>query len=96
MIKAIERYGRLPLETVMEPAIELAENGYRLSWAQANVLNRYTDVLTKYEGSKKYFTKKNGRAKWQEGDKFVQEDLAQTLRRIANQGARWLLLGQNG
>jgi gamma-glutamyltranspeptidase/glutathione hydrolase len=86
MIKAIERYGRLPLETVMEPAIALAEDGYSLSWAQANVLNRYTDVLTKYEGSKKYFTKKNGRTQWQEGDSFVQQDLAQTLRRIANQG----------
>ena len=86
MIKAIERYGRLPLETVMKPAINLAENGYQLSWTQAKVLNRYTDVLTKYEGSKKYFTKKNGNAQWQEGDQFVQEDLAQTLKRIANQG----------
>src|SRR5699024_1691817 len=34
MIKAIERYGRLPLETVLKPAIDLAQNGYRLSWAQ--------------------------------------------------------------
>lgn len=86
MIKAIERYGRLPLETVMEPAISLARNGYKLSWAQANVLNEYIDVLQKYDGSEKYFLKEKGQEKWREGDLFIQKDLAATLQRIATKG----------
>jgi len=85
MIKAIERYGRLPLETVIAPAIKLAREGYSLSWAQAQVLNEYIKTLKKYEGSKKYFVKGDGQ-KWQEGDLFVQKDLAKTLQRISNRG----------
>lgn len=85
MIKAIERYGRLPLETVMQPAIELAREGYKLSWTQADDLNNRAEVLSKYDGSKKYFVKQDGQ-KWHEGDLFVQKDLAQTLERIANRG----------
>lgn len=85
MIKVLERYGRLPLETVMEPAIQLARKGYKLSWTQADVLNDYEEVLDDYKGSSKYFLKQNGN-KWQEGDLFIQEDLAQTLARIANRG----------
>jgi len=86
MIKAIEHYGRLPLETVIQPAIDMAKNGYKLSWAEAHVLNEYTDQLKQYEASKNYFTKKNGSQKWQQGDLFVQKDLAKTLQRISNLG----------
>jgi len=86
MIKAIEYYGRLPLETVIQPAISLAKNGYKLSWPEAHVLNKYAKDLEKYKGSKKYFIKKDGEEKWNQGDLFVQKDLAQTLQRIANLG----------
>lgn len=86
MIKAIERYGRLPLETVIKPAIELARNGYELSWDQANTINEYTEVLKKYEGSSKYFLNDDGQKEWKEGDLFVQEDLAKTLQRISRLG----------
>ena len=36
MVKANQRYGRLPLEVVLQPAIDLANNGYYLSYTQAN------------------------------------------------------------
>lgn len=85
MIKAVERYGNLPLETVMEPAINLARQGYKISWKQADELNSRADVLGKYDSSAKYFLKQNGE-KWKENDRFVQEDLAQTLERIAHRG----------
>jgi gamma-glutamyltranspeptidase/glutathione hydrolase len=93
MIKAIERYGRLPLETVMRPAIDLARKGYKLSWTQANDLNNRADVLRKYEGSARYFLKRNGE-EWKEDDLFVQEDLAQTLERIANRGREGFYSGK--
>ncbi len=85
MVKALEKHGTLPLETVMEPAIKLAREGYELSWIQAETMNDYADVLKKYAGSKKYFTRQNGHP-FKEGDLFVQNDLAETLGRIARDG----------
>lgn len=85
MIKALERYGRFPLETVIQPAINLARNGYQLSWMQAHNLNSHAEEFSQYKGSSIYFLKDNGE-KWQEGDLFVQKDLAETLERIANNG----------
>jgi gamma-glutamyltranspeptidase/glutathione hydrolase len=85
MVRAIERYGRLPLETVMAPAIKLAREGFRLSWTQAKTLNDHAEAFKKYEASSRYFTKHNGEP-YEEGDLFVQEDLAATLDRIARLG----------
>ncbi len=85
MIKALERYGNLPLETVMAPAIKLAREGYPLTWLQAQDLNDKAEQFEKYHSSKKYFTKKDG-SPYQEGDLFVQKDLANTLDRISRMG----------
>lgn len=85
MIKAIERYGNLPLETVMAPAIKLAREGFELSWVQAQELNSDVEDFNNYEASKKYFTKASGDP-YEEGELFVQEDLANTLDRIARMG----------
>lgn len=85
MIKALERYGNLPLETVIAPAIKLAREGYPLTWLQAQDLNDKADEFKKYRSSTKYFTKKNG-TPFKEGDLFVQKDLAETLDRISRMG----------
>lgn len=85
MVKAIERYGRFPLETVMNPAIDLAREGYELSWMLADELNNHTDEFKKYDGSEEYFVKDNDE-EFKEGDLFVQKDLAETLERIAHYG----------
>jgi gamma-glutamyltranspeptidase/glutathione hydrolase len=93
MIKALERYGQLPLETVIKPAIKLAREGYRLTWRQAQDMNDKADQFKKYQSSTKYFTKKDN-SPYQEGDLFVQEDLAKTLERIANQGREGFYSGK--
>lgn len=85
MVKALDKYGDLSLETVLQPAIKLARQGYELSWIQAATLNNYRESLMKFEGSRKYFTKSN-KHEYQEGERFIQEDLAKTLERIAEQG----------
>ena len=86
MAKAIEKYGNLSLKEVIQPSIQLARNGYPLSYAQANVLNRYDGVLQKYKGSTQYFVPSDTTQDWQEGDLFRQQDLANTLQRIAENG----------
>lgn len=85
MVRALNQYGSLPLKTVMQPAIELAREGYELSWIQAQTLNSYRETLLKYEASSTYFTKSNN-AYFKEGDLFIQQDLAETLQRIAENG----------
>ncbi|MFU8812039.1 MAG: gamma-glutamyltransferase [Balneolaceae bacterium] len=85
MISALERHGILPLETVLQPAIRLADEGYRLSHSQASDLNRHRDDLAQFESSAALFIREDGRD-WQRGDLFVQLELAETLERIARQG----------
>lgn len=85
MLSALERYGTMPLELIMEPAIRLARDGYELSHSHAKDLNDKADKLSMFESSKKYFLKPDGE-KWEKGDLFVQPDLARTLRRIASYG----------
>ncbi len=85
MIKALERYGRLPLEMVLQPAIQLARQGYTLSYSHASSLNNHRDTFKKYQASANYFTT-GDTTLFKEGDLFVQEDLAETLERIARFG----------
>lgn len=85
MIKALERYGRLPLDMVVQPAIDLARKGYNLSYTQAQDLNNHKDTFKKYQASAKYFTTGDS-SLFREGDLFVQKDLAETLERIARFG----------
>lgn len=85
MIKALGKYGSLPLEAVMQPAIKLAKEGYSLSWIQAETLNNYRESLMKFESSRSYFTKTDS-SDYKEGDLFIQDDLAKTLERIAAEG----------
>jgi len=85
MVTALQRYGRMPLELVIQPAIDLAKDGYYLSYSQSRSLNSNRDTFNKYEGSKKYFTKQDD-SFFQEGDLFIQEDLAEVLEQIARYG----------
>lgn len=85
MVKALEEHGTLPLKIVMKPAIQLAREGYTLSWKQAETLNNYRRYLIKFDGSRRYFTKPENEP-YKEGELFVQKDLAETLERIAENG----------
>ncbi len=85
MVTAHKRYGRLSWEAVLQPAIELAYKGYYLSYMQARELNNSAKTLSKFEGSRKYFTKENGEP-FKEGELFVQKDLANTLEQIMKFG----------
>ena len=85
MIRALDRFGKLSLETVMAPAIRLARKGYRLPWLQAQELNDKAEELKEFESSRRYFTRSSGEP-YEEGDLFIQTDLASTLERIAQKG----------
>lgn len=84
LIYAHQKYGRLKFSDVIEPAIKLAKYGFRLSYDLAKSINSNYENFVKYESSKKIFTK--GGEKFQEGDLFVQKDLARTLELIKKYG----------
>lgn len=84
LIYALEHYGTLPLEEVMEPAIEIAENGFIVSPLFAANINLFLKHLKKYEASRKIYLK-SGR-QYEAGDILRNPDLANTLRKIAKGG----------
>ncbi|MFU2115030.1 gamma-glutamyltransferase [[Pasteurella] aerogenes] len=89
---ALEKWGSLPLEKVIAPAIKLAEEGFIVSNTLAATLQEETETLGKWESSKKIFFK-NDRP-LVAGERLVQADLANSLRQIAQQGAKAFYEGE--
>lgn len=85
MISALERHGTLPLEVIMEPAIHLANNGFRLTHSHAESLNSHRERLSQFEASRNNFLRSDGTL-WKEGQLLIQSELGKTLERIARRG----------
>lgn len=77
--------GRLPLEDLLDPAIQLAE-GHFLTGRNAILFNRYRSDFARFESTARVFAKPDG-GLWAPGEIFRQPDLAATLRRIRAEGA---------
>jgi gamma-glutamyltranspeptidase / glutathione hydrolase len=80
-----DRFGRLPREQVMAPAIELARSGHRIGARQARVLGWAWPTLARDPEAKRIFGR--GGRPLPEGALLTQVDLARTLERIAGEGA---------
>jgi gamma-glutamyltranspeptidase/glutathione hydrolase len=88
---AHSRFGRLPLSKVMEPAIRLAEEGFRVDSALARSIAGKESVLKQYAGAKVFLP---GGKPLSVGTLLVQADLANTLRAIARDGAKGFYRGR--
>ena len=83
---AHQRFGSLPWKMLLEPAIELAENGFEVTATLANSLDKETNrrKLSKtIDGQEIFF--RNGEP-LKEGMLLVQKDLANTLKLVARFG----------
>jgi gamma-glutamyltranspeptidase/glutathione hydrolase len=78
------RYAKLPMKTLMEPAIEFAEKGFVLTASEAGSLNEAKSEFLKYNTAPIAFVKHQG--SWKKGDTLVQKELAETLKRIRDYG----------
>lgn len=83
---ALRKYGTLPLATVMQPAIELANNGFRLTAGDVRYLEYGTNDFKNQPNVAAIFLK-NGEP-YQVGDILIQKNLASTLQKIATGGAK--------
>ncbi|MEQ8763896.1 MAG: gamma-glutamyltransferase [Planctomycetota bacterium] len=79
-----DRHGSLPLEKLLEPAIALAEDGFEIDQWLGEDIAGSSRRFERYESSKKIFFKDGAPRK--QGDRLVQKDLAETLRKIARLG----------
>ena len=84
MVYAQKKWGKLPLATVMAPAIRLARQGFELSYSEAHDFNS-DDFLGEFPASKEIFLRNPQRhgERYEYGDIFRQPELARTLERIA-------------
>ena len=89
MVEAHKRFGKLAWAQVLQPAVDLAANGWLLTERDALGLNRVRKELLTINPGKTYFLKTSvptDTATWHQGDRLVQTDLAKTLQRILAQG----------
>jgi gamma-glutamyltranspeptidase/glutathione hydrolase len=91
---AFKKYGsgKIRWRDLVEPARQIAQNGYVLTDRLADLFVSYKKHLAKYPDSNRIFLN-NGNF-YKEGDLFRQPELAQTLGRIATQGAREFYTGR--
>ncbi|TDJ36657.1 MAG: gamma-glutamyltransferase [Gammaproteobacteria bacterium] len=77
--------GKLPWKRLLQPAINLAENGFTVSHGLSRSLQRGMRRMGKYPASVAQFSR-NG-APYEAGEVLKQADLAASLERIAEHGA---------
>lgn len=85
------KYANLPMKTLIEPAIDLAEKGFAITQHEAELLNSKRDDFLKFNKIPIAFVKDTP---WKAGDILVQKDLAETLRRIQTLGLKGFYEGK--
>jgi gamma-glutamyltranspeptidase/glutathione hydrolase len=89
---AHDRFGKLPRKDVFAPAVEMAEKGFKVSPMLARFLVAKKAVLSRLPQTKSVFAKKDG-SFYAEGDHFCQPELAQTLRKVGDEGSAYMYSG---
>ena len=85
LLHALDSYGTMSLKQVLQPAIELAANGFKVSMDLSSSLQARQETMHKNPASREYFYKADG-AGYEYGETLVQKHLAATLQRIAKKG----------
>ena len=83
MVKAHEKYGKLNWKDLVQPAINLAQKGFKITKQQASELTNKHNDFVKYNPKTNALTSKSS---WKEGDLLIQKDLANTLKLIQQKG----------
>jgi gamma-glutamyltranspeptidase/glutathione hydrolase len=83
MYEAHQKYGKLKWADLIEPAVQLAQNGFEVTAKQAAELNKLRADFTRLNPLGTSLIKEG---EWQAGDQLVQTELAQTLVQIRDKG----------
>ncbi len=87
LLKAWRDHGsdNISRRELLAPAIALAERGFELTHYEAKRFNNNKDLFLNNDAATKIFIR-GDRKPWKAGDRFIQKDLARTLKRIAREG----------
>jgi gamma-glutamyltranspeptidase / glutathione hydrolase len=89
---AHQRHGKLPWKELIEPAVRLAEEGFRVNIHLARSLRGREKKLVQSAESRRIFLREG--KLWNENDWFEQPDLARTLVRIRDEGSNGFYRGE--
>jgi len=84
-------YAKLDFKILIQPAIDLAEFGYTITASEASSFNADREDFIKYNTKPLAFVKQEP---WKAGDTLVQKELAETLKRIRDNGAKGFYEGE--
>lgn len=84
-----EKFGSLPIESLIEPAIKLAKRGVVVTENQENSLNNSRDLIIKTSGENTLFSKV-----YKAGDTIKHLAFAQTLTKIKHKGQKEFYTGE--
>jgi gamma-glutamyltranspeptidase/glutathione hydrolase len=85
------KYAKLPFKILIQPAIDLAEKGFAISTSQAASFNSTKKEFVALNTSAIAFVKET---EWKAGDILIQKDLANTLKRIRDNGQKGFYEGE--
>ncbi|MFD0933203.1 gamma-glutamyltransferase [Psychroflexus salinarum] len=91
MFKVNEKFGTLPMTDLLQPSIDLAKKGFVVTSDQADMLNTLQSTFLEVNKDSILFSKQ-----FQNGDTLRNIALAETLERIANNGATEFYGGNTG
>ena len=85
------KYAKLSFKKLIQPAIDLAEKGFVITESQAKSFNSTKNDFVKLNTKTPVFVKDD---LWKEGDTLIQKDLATTLKRMRDFGAKGFYDGE--
>jgi gamma-glutamyltranspeptidase/glutathione hydrolase len=91
LLALLDKHGTLPRARVMAPAIRLARDGFTVDPILNTSITQNADLIKRFSGRTLFLPGGHAPAV---GSRFVQTDLANTLQRIADQGASGFYRGQ--
>lgn len=85
------KHAKLPMEKLIQPAIDLAEQGFAITPKEASLLNNQMEFFNQHNKNKTVFQKSTP---WKQGDLLIQKELAETLKLIQKNGAKGFYEGK--
>lgn len=85
------KHAKLPFKTLIQPAIDLAEKGFAITASQAASFNYTKKEFLALNTAAVAFVKETD---WKAGDILIQTDLANTLKRIRDNGQKGFYEGE--
>jgi gamma-glutamyltranspeptidase/glutathione hydrolase len=92
MYQMHKKFGKLAWKDLVQPAIDLANNGFLLTKREAEYINRTKDLFIKTNHYKIHLVRED--RSWQEGDTIFYKELAITLARIRENGSDGFYKGE--